>query len=423
MGTRVDDYRLQLGATQYVPIMIGGMGVDISTADLALEAARLGGIGHLSDAMALHVSDQHLSTRFTQRKAKAHSASRDSLDKADVKFDLDDLYVAQRRSVESAMSRKRGSGGVFINVMEKLTMGAPRDTLKARLDGALDGGIDGITLSAGLHLHSLALIEEHPRFRDAKIGVIVSSARALKIFLRSAARLQRLPDYVVVEGPLAGGHLGFGDDWREIRLEDIVADVLELLRSQSLDIPVIPAGGIFTGADAVSFLESGAGAVQVATRFVVSREAGLSAATKQVYFNAAEDDVVVTSVSPTGYPLRMLKNSPCLGSNVAPQCEPFGYALDGEGRCSYLDAYAAAPTDHRGRKSEVKDKICLCYHFSKQNCYTCGHYVYRLKDTVVRQPDGRYDLPTAQEVFEDYQFSSGERVSLPKSSWSRAVGR
>ena len=392
-------------------------------ADLALEAARLGGIGHLSDAMALHVSDQHLGTRFTKRKAKLHSVSKDSIDKTDVKFELDDLYLAQRRTVESAMSRKRGTGGVFINVMEKLTMGAPAETLKVRLEGALDGGIDGITLSAGLHMHSLALIERHPRFRDAKIGVIVSSARALKIFLRSAARLDRLPDYVVVEGPLAGGHLGFGDDWREIRLEDIVADVLDMLRSQSLDIPVIPAGGVFTGSDAVGFLEQGAAAVQVATRFVVCREAGLSASAKQAYFNAGEEDVVVTSVSPTGYPLRMLKMSPCLNSNVAPQCEPFGYALDGKGQCAYLDAYAATPSDSRGRKGPVKDKICLCYHFSKQNCYTCGHTVYRLKDTTLKQPDGRYQLPTAQQVFEDYQFSRDHAIALPEPDWIRVASR
>ena len=63
---------------------------------------------------------------------------------------------------------------VFINCMEKLTMNAPRETLKVRLNAALDAGIDGITLAAGLHLGSFALIEEHPRFRDAQLGIIVS---------------------------------------------------------------------------------------------------------------------------------------------------------------------------------------------------------------------------------------------------------
>ncbi len=413
MGQVVDDFRLKLGDREYVPIMIGGMGVDISTADLALEAARLGGIGHLSDAMVMHVSDKRLRTRFTQHKNTLNEASKDSLDKAGVKFHLGDLYDAQRRLVEAAMSRKRGPGGVFINVMEKLTMAAPAETLAVRLKAALDGGIDGITLSAGLHTHSLRHIEDHPRFRDARIGIIVSSPRALKIFLRGARRVDRLPDYIVVEGPLAGGHLGFGDDWREHRLEDIVADVLELLQAEGLAIPVIPAGGIFTGTDAVTYLQRGAGAVQVATRFTVTREAGLPHRAKQAYFQAHEEDVAVTSLSPTGYPLRMLKSSPCIGSNVAPQCEPFGYALDGSGRCSYLDAYAATREDDQGRKVSVTDKICLCYHFSKNNCYTCGHYVYRLKDTSLRKPDGSYQLLTTEHVFLDYQHSRDHAIALP----------
>ncbi len=412
-GNIVDDFRLTLGRSQYVPIMIGGMGVDISTADLALEACRLGGIGHISDAMSLFIADKLLRTRFTKTKAARHKDSKDALDKSAVKFQLADLYQAQRRTVEDTMVRKRGDGGIFINVMEKLTMAAPADTLQVRLRAALDGGIDGITLSAGLHTHSLALIKDHPRFRSAMIGIIVSSVRALKIFLRSAKRLNRLPDYVVVEGPLAGGHLGFGDDWQEYNLKDIVAEVQQLFSDESLNIPVIPAGGIFTGSDAVEFLRTGAAAVQVATRFAVSREAGLPARVKQRYFQANEEDVVVSSVSPTGYPLRMLVTSPCLKSNVKPQCEPFGYALSAEGRCPYLDAYEATGVNAKGRKLAVQDKACLCYHFSKKNCYTCGHYVYRLSDTTNQLADGSYQIPSAEHVFWDYQLSRDQQIALP----------
>jgi nitronate monooxygenase len=85
--------------------------------------------------------------------------------------------------------------------------------LRVRLEAPLDAGIDGITLAAGLHLGSFALIEDHPRFRDVKLGIIVSSLRALQLFLKKSARTNRLPDYIVIEGPLAGGHLGFGMDW------------------------------------------------------------------------------------------------------------------------------------------------------------------------------------------------------------------
>src|SRR5690606_1241962 len=142
-----------------------------------------------------------------------------------------------------------------------------------------------------LHLGSFALMEDHPRFRDAKLGIIVSSARALAMFLRKNARLQRLPDYVVVEGPLAGGHLGFGLDWAQYDLRTILDEVLAYLKSERLDIPVIAAGGIFAGSDATAFLEQGAAAVQVATRFTVTHECGLPEKVKQEYFKASEADI------------------------------------------------------------------------------------------------------------------------------------
>jgi nitronate monooxygenase len=418
---KVDNYRFRIGGRERVPIVIGGMGVDISTAELALVAARLGGVGHISDAMVQHVSDRKYETHFTKAKSEKHRGTRDGFDKTGVKFDLEHLRQAQLNHVRHTMDRKQGDGAVFINVMEKLTMGAPGDTLRARLLGAMDGGIDGITLSAGLHIGSLKLMEDHPRFRDVKIGPIVSSVRALKIFLKSAARLDRLPDYVVVEGPLAGGHLGFGDDWRDYDLRTIVAEVLAFLRDEQLDIPVVPAGGIFTGTDAASYLAMGAAAVQVATRFTVTEECGLPARVKQEYYRAREEDLVVSGVSPTGYPIRLLSYSPCFEANIKPQCEAFGYLLSREGTCSYLDAYEKTGVDAKGHKLPVQGKVCLCYHFAKFNCYTCGHYVYRLKDTTQKLPDGSWQLLTAEHVFRDYQFSTNHRVALPEPVGAAAV--
>ena len=145
--------------------------------------------------------------------------------------------------------------------------------MRVRLKSALDAGIDGITLAAGLHLGSFALIEDHPRFHDAKLGIIVSSVRALQLFIKKSARTGRLPDYVVVEGPLAGGHLGFGFDWAEYDLATIVAEIRQWLEDEKLAIPLIAAGGVFTGTDATTFLENGAAAVQVATRFTVTNDA------------------------------------------------------------------------------------------------------------------------------------------------------
>jgi len=411
---KVDDFRLRLGKQELVPIMTGGMGVDISTAELALVAARLGGIGHISDAMVPTVSDRRFKTGFVKEKQKKYKYNVANRDKSEVQFDLARLAEATRLHVGRTMEAKQGSGLIFINTMEKLTMNSPRDTLRVRLSAAMDAGIDGITLSAGLHLGSLALVADHPRFRDVKFGIIVSSLRALQLFLRKNARLDRLPDYIIVEGPLAGGHLGFGMDWAQYDLKTIVDEILRHLKQEELDIPVIPAGGIFTGSDAVEFLDAGAAAVQVATRFTVTKECGLPDKVKQEYFKAREEDVEVNLLSPTGYPMRMLKKSPGIGSGIRPNCEAYGYLLDGSGNCAYIDAYNRELERHPDADTlSVKDKMCLCTHMRNFDCWTCGHYVYRLKDTTRRLPDGSYELLTAEHVFNDYRYSTEHRIVLP----------
>ena len=414
---RVDDFRLRFGKRELVPIMVGGMGVDISTAGLALEAARLGGIGHISDAMVPTVSDRRFKTHFVKDKTKLYKYNAASSDKSAVAFDLGQLAEATHNHVGRTMEAKRGDGMIFVNCMEKLTMNSPRETLRVRLSAALDAGIDGITLSAGLHLGSFALIADHQRFRDAKLGIIVSSLRALQLFLRKNARLGRLPDYVIVEGPLAGGHLGFGiDDWMKYDLRTIVNEIHQYLQAEKLDIPLIPAGGIFTGSDAVSFLETGSAAVQVATRFTVTEECGLPAKVKQEYYKADEEDIEVNTISPTGYPMRMLKGSPTIGSGIRPNCEAYGYLLDGSGSCAYIEAYNREVAAHpNAKKVSVMDKTCLCTAMRNFDCWTCGHNAYRLKDTTRRLPDGSYLLLTAEHVFRDYQFSVDNRIALPEA--------
>ena len=412
----VDDFRLRFGKRELVPIVVGGMGVDISTATLALEAARLGGIGHISDAMVQTVSDRRFKTHFVKEKTKLYKYNVASSDKSAIQFDLGRLAEATHNHVGRTMEAKRGNGMIFVNCMEKLTMNAPRETLRVRMNAALDAGIDGITLSAGLHLGSLALVADHPRFRDAKLGIIVSSLRALQIFLRKNARLDRLPDYVVIEGPLAGGHLGFGaDDWDKYDLRTIVAEIRQYLQAEKLDIPLIPAGGIFTGSDAVSYLEEGAAAVQVATRFTVTNECGLPEKVKQEYFKASEDEIEVNMISPTGYPMRMLKSSPAIGDGIRPNCEAYGYLLDASGNCAYITAYNREVAAHPGaKKVSVMDKTCLCTAMRNFDCWTCGHYTYRLKDTSRRLVDSSYGLLTAEHVFRDYQFSTEGKVALPQ---------
>ncbi|MDN4038774.1 nitronate monooxygenase [Massilia sp. YIM B02443] len=412
---RVDDFRLRMGNKEYVPIMIGGMGVDISTSELALEAARLGGIGHISDAMSQDVSDRKFDTTFVKDKTKMYKFNINNMNKAVVQFDLDQLAEATRRHVGATMEAKKGDGLVYVNCMEKLTMNAPKETLRTRLSAALDAGIDGITLSAGLHLGSFELIKDHPRFRHAHLGIIVSSVRALQLFLKKVSRLDRLPDFVIVEGPLAGGHLGFGiDDWQKYDLHTIMDEIHAFMKAEQLGIPVIAAGGVFTGSDAAGFLEKGAGAVQVATRFTVTHECGLPDNVKQEYFRASEEDIEVNGVSPTGYPMRMLKNTPAIGSGIRPGCESYGYLLDATGNCAYINSYnREVQANPDVKKVSVMDKTCLCTHMRNFNCWTCGHTTYRLKDTTHRLADGNYQILSAEHVFKDYQFSVNNEIALP----------
>ena len=191
-------------------------------------------------------------------------------------------------------------------------------------------------------------------------------------------------------------------------------EIRDSMVTENLNIPLIPAGGVFTGSDAVAFLEAGASALQVATRFTVTKECGLPEKVRQEYFWTSEDNIEVNQISPTGYPMRMLKNSPAIGDGIRPNCEAFGYLLDAKGNCQYIDAYNAEVALHpEAKKIRVMAKTCLCTQMRNFDCWTCGHNAYRLKDTSHRRPDGTYQLLTAEHVFKDYQFSTEGQVSLP----------
>jgi nitronate monooxygenase len=416
---KVDDFRFRLGRGEYIPIILGGMGVNISTPKLAQAVASLGGIGHISDAMIPAVIDQKFNTSFVKNKLQRYRDNLKNPDKSIVKFDLGELAEATKMHICAAMEAKKGMGAIFVNCMEKLTMGNSLETLKVRLDAAMDAGIDGITLSAGLHLRTFPLIQNHRRFRDVKLGIIVSSLRALKLFLRKNAKIGRLPDYVIVEGPLAGGHLGFDvREWRKYDLLAIVKEILAFLAGENLKIPIIPAGGIFSGTECVHFLEMGCSAVQVATRFSVAKESGVPDSVKQEYFKAREEDVVVNTVSPTGYPMRMLKQSPAIGANNQPNCEAYGYLLDDSGYCSYTNAYHKinGKASVSGKRLPVNERTCLCTHMRNFKVWTCGHNVFRLRETARQLADGTWESPSAEHIFQDYQFSTDYEVHAPSQA-------
>ena len=153
----------------------------------------------------------------------------------------------------------------------------------------------------------------------------------------------------------------------------------------------------------------------MATCFTVTRECGLPDDVKQEYFKAAEEEIEVNMISPTGYPMRMLKSSPAIGAGIRPNCEAYGYLLDGSGNCAYITAYNREVAAHPGaKKVSVRAKTCLCTAMRNFDCWTCGHNAYRLKDTSVRQPGGSYRLLSAEHVFRDYQFSTEGRIALPE---------
>jgi nitronate monooxygenase len=319
MMKRVDDFRLRLGKHELVPIMIGGMGVDISTADLALEAARLGGVGHISDAMINTVADRRYETKHVKEKLALYKYNVENEDKSSVKFDLGRWSKPPACTSRRRCARKQGDGLVFINCMEKLTMNAPKETLKVRMTAALDAGIDGITLAAGLHLGSFALIEDHPALSRCQARHHrLFGARAVAV-PEEDSRTGRLPDYVVVEGPLAGGHLGFGMDWAQYDLATIVAEVIAYLKASNSTFRSFPPAASSPAAMRTASSKPGPAAVQVATRFTVTEECGLPTAVKQEYFKANEDDIEVNEISPTGYPMRMIKKQPRYRRRHPPQ--------------------------------------------------------------------------------------------------------
>jgi len=212
---------------------------------------------------------------------------------------------ALRREIRKAREATKGILGV--NIMVATSNFA--DMVKV----AVDEAIDVIFAGAGLPMSLPELLVGESR--KTKLVPIVSSARAFRIICRRwLEKHHYLPDAVVVEGPMAGGHLGFkseqiGDP--RYTLEKIVSEVIEEVQSfekmQGKEIPVIPAGGIYTGSDIVKYLELGAAGVQMATRFVTTNECDASIEFKSSYIEAKEEDLVIMK-SPVGMPGRAIRN-------------------------------------------------------------------------------------------------------------------
>ena len=262
------------------PIVQGGMGVGISMSSLASAVANEGGIGVLSAAMP----------GFMQ---------------PDSKTDMREACILGLRA-EISKARKQSDGVLGVNIMVALTNFA--DMVKV----SVEEGIDIIFAGAGM---PLSLPEYLPEGSKTKLAPIVSSGRAAMLICKKwLNRYDRLPDAVVVEGPMAGGHLGFKAeqlDDPDFALERLVPEVIQAVapfeKKQGRSIPVIAAGGVYTGDDIHRFLEMGAAGVQLGTRFVATDECDAAPAFKNMFVAAAEKDIVVIK-SPVGMPGRAIRN-------------------------------------------------------------------------------------------------------------------
>ncbi len=272
---------LQIGdLVSRLPIIQGGMGVGISMSGLASAVANEGGIGVIAAAFP-------------------------GIYEPDIVSDSNTANIrVLKKEIREAQSKTDGILGV--NIMVALTNFS--DMVKT----SIEEGIDIIFSGAGLPLDLPGYLKKGMK---TKLVPIISSARAARILCKKwLAKFDYLPDAFVVEGPKAGGHLGFKAeqlDDPDFKLQKILKEVLEVVKvfekKHHKQIPVIAAGGVFSGRDISQFLNSGAAGVQMGTRFVATYECDADESFKQAYVDAREEDLVVIN-SPVGLPGRALHN-------------------------------------------------------------------------------------------------------------------
>jgi nitronate monooxygenase len=263
-----------------VPIIQGGMGVGISLSRLSAAVANEGGIGVIATA-GIGMNEPEYIKDFQDANLRA-----------------------LRKEIRQA--REATSGVLGVNIMVALS------NYDDFVRTAIEEEIDVIFSGAGLPMNL-------PRFRTAgtktKLVPIVSSGRAAAMLCRRwTEKFDYPPDAIVVEGPLAGGHLGFKLEQISdpaFALERLVVEVIEAVgpygEKAGQPIPVIAAGGIYTGADILRFMKLGVSGVQMATRFVATHECDASDTFKQAYIDSKQEDLMIIK-SPVGMPGRAIRN-------------------------------------------------------------------------------------------------------------------
>lgn len=269
--------------TARTPVVQGGMGVGVSLSGLAGAVASCGGVGVISTAQIGY---------------------------RDKDFDADPIGCnlrAIKEEIERAREIAKGAGVIGVNIM------VATKKYEEYVRAAVAAGVDIIISGAGLPMTLPELVGK----AKTKIAPIVSSLKSAQVILRYwLKKYNRLPDMVVIEGPLAGGHLGFQVEQlshiEEMNYDEeirrIIGHVNACAKEHETEIPVVVAGGIYTREDAEHSFLLGASGVQMATRFVTTYECDASDAYKQTYLDAEKEDIVIVK-SPVGMPGRAIYNS------------------------------------------------------------------------------------------------------------------
>ena len=273
------------------PIIQGGMGVGVSRSSLAGAVAAEGGIGIISTAQIGYDEEG-----FEKDQAGCNR-------------------IAIKKHIKRAKEIAGGKGLVGVNIMVALKH------YKEHVQEAVKAGADVIISGAGLPMDLPKLVGENV----TKIAPIVSSKRAAQLILKMwAHRYNRTADFIVVEGPKAGGHLGFSkeqlQDIDKLDYDQEIRDIIECKKDYEekfqRKIPVIVAGGIFDRKDIEHVMNLGADGVQIASRFVATEECDASDAYKQAYIQAEKKNIQIIQ-SPVGMPGRALRNEFIKGLETA----------------------------------------------------------------------------------------------------------
>lgn len=323
-----------------IPIIQGGMGVGISMSGLASAVANAGGVGIIATA-GIGTDEPDFETNFSEANKRA-----------------------LRKEIINA---GRNTDGIFgVNIMMALT------DFKELLMISIEENVDIVILSAGLPVKVPKMISPE-RMKDISTAFIpvVSSARAAKIILKYWKKFNVYPDAFIVEGPLAGGHLGFkkeqiknGKNTLEELLPEVISTVEPYEVESGREIPVIAAGGIFTGADIYRCIEQGAGGVQMATRFVATDECDADIKFKEAYVNCREEDIMIID-SPVGLPGRAIRNQ-FLEDVAAGMKKPFKCPWQCLKTCDYKEvSYCIAKALHNAKKGDLQNGFA----FAGKNAY------------------------------------------------------